>query len=171
MGGNIITLRSEEGMNMKTHCFFKPIVKMSAFLLAFVVVASLSRAADLTLPLSPDKTGKGASGEISIKDTNTGQKEITITVRGLKPEGVYTVWFVNMKPKMDMAGIGAPDHVIRIDDKGSGTYHATVSAAELEKWQMIEIAYHKTGDPKDMKHMTGALKGGLISRGMKGMGM
>jgi hypothetical protein len=44
-----------------------------------------------------------------IKDTDTGQKEIDITVKGLKPEGDYTVWFVTMKPKMDMAGIGSLD--------------------------------------------------------------
>ncbi len=142
---------------MKTYGAFKRILKMGVFLTTFLVVASLSLASDLTLFLSPDKAGKGASGEVVIKDTDTGQKEIAITVKGLKPEGVYTVWFVTMKPKMDMAGIGSPDYVIKIDSKGNGTYRAAVSAAELEKWQVIEIAYHKSGNPKDMKNIVGAL--------------
>ncbi len=130
---------------------------MGVFLTTFLVVASLSLASDLTLFLSPDKAGKGASGEVVIKDTDTGQKEIAITVKGLKPEGVDTVWFVTMKPKMDMASIGSPDYVIKIDSKGNGTYRAAVSAAELEKWQVIEIVYHKSGNPKDMKNIVGAL--------------
>ena len=156
---------------MKTYGAFKRFLEMGAFLLTFLVVASLSWAADRTLSLLPDKAGKGASGEVVIRDTDTGQKEIAITVRGLKPEGVYTVWFVNMKPKMDMAGIGTPDYVIKIDNKGSGTDRATVSASELEKWQVIEIAYHKSGDPKDMKKIAAALAGHLTPIETKGSGM
>ncbi len=155
---------------MKTYGAFKRFLEMGVLLITFLIVASLSWATDRTLALSPDKTGKGASGEVVIKDTDMGQKEITITVRGLKPDGVYTVWFVNMKPKMDMAGIGSPDYVIKIDNKGSGTYRATVSAAELEKWQVIEIAYHKSGNPKDMKKIAAALAGQLAA-GEKGSGM
>lgn len=146
---------------MKKYSSAKHIVKTSAFLLTFVIVASLSWAAERALSLSPDKAGKGASGEVVIKDTDTGQKEITITVKGLKPNGVYTVWFVNMKPKMDMAGIGAPDYVIKIDGTGSGTYRATVTTTELDKWQVIEITYHKSGDPKNMKKIAPALAGKL----------
>ncbi len=150
---------------MKTYGAFKRFLEMGAFLMTLLVVASLSWAADRTLSLSPEKAGKGVSGEVAIKDVDTSQKQIVITVRGLKPEGVYTVWFVTMKPKMDMAGIGSPDYVIKIDSKGSGTYRATVSAAELDKWQVIEIAYHKSGNPKDMKHMSIALKGELRPMG------
>ncbi len=155
---------------MKTYGAFKRFFELGVFLMTFLIVASLSWAADRTLALSPDKAGKGASGEVVINDTDTGQKEIAITVRGLKPDGVYTVWFVNMKPKMDMAGIGTPDYVIKIDSKGSGTYRATVSAIELEKWQVIEIAYHKSGNPKDMKKIAVALAGQLAT-GEKGSGM
>jgi hypothetical protein len=161
----------KEGMNMKFYGAFKRIAKISAFLMVFLIAAGWSWAADQTIALSADKAGKSASGEAVIKDTDTGQQEITITVRGLKPGSVYTVWFVAMKPKMDMAGIGTPDYVIKIDDKGGGTYRATVGAAELTKWQMIEIAFHKTGDPRDMKHIAIALKGGLAVGGMGEMGM
>jgi hypothetical protein len=156
---------------MKRYSALKRLIGIGAFLLTFLVAASLTWAAEQKIALIADKAGKGASGEAVITDTGAGQKDIAITVKGLKPGGVYTVWFVTMKPKMDMAGVGTPDYVIKIDDKGNGTYHATVSSAELTKWQMIEIAYHKTGDPRDMKHMAGALKGGLMSGGMGEMGM
>jgi hypothetical protein len=47
---------------MKTYGAFKRFLEMGAFLMTFLVVASLSLASDLTLFLSPDKAGKGASG-------------------------------------------------------------------------------------------------------------
>jgi hypothetical protein len=154
-------------MNMKTD----KLIKAGMFLLSLLLISTLSWAADQKVALMAGPDGKGASGEAVIRDIGAGQKEIAITVTGLKPGGVYTVWFVTMKPKMDMAGVGAPDYVIMIDDKGRGAYSATVPAAELAKWQMIEIAYHKTGDPKDMKKIGAALTGGLMPGGMKGKGM
>jgi hypothetical protein len=153
-------------MNMKTI----NITRVGTLLLIFFI-AAVSSAAEQRVTLSPGPDGKGASGEAVITDTATGQKDIAITVGGLKHDGVYTVWFVTMKPKMDMAGVGAPDYVMKIDDKGNGSYTATVSAGDLAKWQMIEIAYHKTGDPKDMKKMGIALKGEVVPMGMKGKGM
>ncbi len=111
------------------------------------------------LALKADKGGKGAKGEVAIADTKPGQKELTITMSGLKPDSVYTVWVVNMKPKMDMAGVGTGDYSFKSDDKGVAKYSATISSAELEKWQMFEIAYHPDGDAKDMKKMQIALSG------------
>lgn len=146
------------------------IFKAGIFLLSLLLIATFSWAAEQKVALMAGPEGKGASGEAVIKDIGGGQKEITITVKGLKHDGVYTVWFVNMKPKMDMAGVGAPDYVIRIDEKGKGTYSATVPASELAKWQMIEIAYHKTGDPKDMKKIGAALTGELSPMGKKAPG-
>jgi hypothetical protein len=64
-----------------------------------------------------------------------------------------------MKPKMDMAGVGTGDYSFKSDDKGNATYTASISSAELEKWQMFEIAYHPDGNAKDMKKMQIALSG------------
>jgi len=139
--------------------------KMGMFLLAALFIATFSLAAEQKVALKAGPDGKGASGDVVIADSASGQKEIAITVRGLKPGVVYTVWLVTMKPKMDMMGVGTPDFVIKIDGKGSGTYTASVPAAELEKWQLIEIASHPTGDPRDMKHMGIALKGELRPMG------
>jgi hypothetical protein len=49
---------------------------------------------------------------------------------------------------MDMLGAGTGDYSFKSDDKGIGNYTATISNAELEKWEMVEIAYHPDGDAK-----------------------
>lgn len=129
-------------------------------LLVFTVLAVSGLAhGQQKIALKPDKAGKGAKGEVAIADAKAGQKELAITMTGLKPNSVYTVWLVNMKPKMDMAGVGSGDHSFKSDDKGAANYSATISSAELEKWQMFEVAHHPDGDAKDMKKMQIALSG------------
>lgn len=120
-----------------------------------------AQAAEQKLVLKGDFFSK-AKAEAVIKDLEQGKKEITITATGLKPDSVYTVWLVNMKPTMDMIGVGqAVDYAFRSNEKGEGRYTATISTAELEKWQLFEIAYHPNGDAKDMKDMKVALKAKL----------
>jgi hypothetical protein len=124
-----------------------------------VFVMSAMAANEQKITLKTDKAGQGAKGEVVIADGKAGQKEITISMTGLKPNSVYTVWLVNMKPKMDMLGVGTGDYLFKSDGKGIGNYTATISNAELEKWEMLEIAYHPDGNAKDMKKMQIALSG------------
>ncbi|MBI5443439.1 MAG: hypothetical protein HY900_19770 [Deltaproteobacteria bacterium] len=126
-------------------------------------VGLASAGAERKLVFKPDRVGKGATAEAVITDQGKDRKEVDITVRGLKPNAVYTVWLVNMKPKMDMAGLGRGDYSFRTDKKGAARYSASISSAELEKWQVLEIAYHPSGDPKNMDEMMGniALKAEL----------
>src|SRR3972149_6412198 len=135
---------------------------ITLFLLTAVVLLAgvASAAMEEKIMLKADKAGKGANGEAVIKEMGD-QREITITMTGLKPNAVYTVWLVNMKPKMDMIGVGMGDYSFKSDDKGMGSYMASVSAMELGKWQMLEIAYHPDGDAKNMNNMGIALKAGL----------
>ena len=124
-----------------------------------VFVMSAMAANEQKITLKADKAGQGAKGEVVIADGKAGQKEITISMTGLKPNSVYTVWLVNMKPKMDMLGVGTGDYSFKSDGKGIGNYTATISNAELEKWEMLEIAYHPDGNAKNMKKMQIALSG------------
>jgi hypothetical protein len=129
-------------------------------ILVFTVFAiSAMAAGERKIALKADKAGQGAKGDVVITDGKAGQKEITITMTGLKPNSVYTVWLVNMKPKMDMAGVGSGDYAFKSDGKGNANYSATISNAELEKWEMLEIAYHPDRNAKDMKKMQIALTG------------
>ena len=130
---------------------------LSIILVFTVFVMPAMAAGEQKITLKADKAGRGAKGEAVITDGKAGQKEMTITMTGLKPNSVYTVWLVNMKPKMDMLGVGTGDYSFKSDGKGSGNYTATISDAELGKWEMLEIAYHPDSDAKDMKKMQIAL--------------
>jgi len=89
------------------------------------------------------------------------QKHVSIQARGLKPDAVYTVWFVNMKPKKNETGAGSAPYMFRTDKWGDGNYSAPLNEAPFGKWSMVMVVLHPTGDPKDMKNMVGALKAPL----------
>ncbi len=132
----------------------KRVVISSVFVVVFSLIAGLAVAAGgQKVALKAGKAGKGASGAAVIADRGGDQKGVAVTAKGLKPNSVYTVWLVNMKPKMDMAGLGEGDYSIKSDDKGDASYSATIGSADLSKWQLIELAYHPSGDPKNMKEM------------------
>lgn len=135
----------------------------SLLVVVFSLFTGLAIAAgDQKVALKADKAGKGASGTAVIADKGGDQKEVAITAKGLKPNSVYTVWLVNMKPKMDMAGLGGGDYSFKSDVKGDASYSATIGSADLSKWQLIELAYHPSGDPKNTKElMNTALVGKL----------
>ncbi len=131
---------------------------LSAILILTVFAVLAVAAGEQNITLKADKAGKGAKGQVVITDKGADQKEITITATGLKPDSVYTVWLVNMKPKMGMIGLGTGDYSFKSDNRGIGQYSTNVPAAELDKWQMVEVAYHPDGNPKNMKKMGIALK-------------
>jgi hypothetical protein len=82
---------------------------------------------------------------------------LSIHAKGLKPGKVYTVWFVNMKPKKHEIGAGNPPYMFKTDSNGNGTYETHLSELPFGKWATLMIVLHPTGDPMDMKNMVGAL--------------
>ena len=129
-------------------------ITSSLLVVVFSLVAGLAVAAvEQKVALNAGKGWKGASGTAVIADKGGDQKGVVITAKGLKPDSVYTVWLVNMKPKMDMAGLGEGDYSLKSDDKGNASYSATIGSADLSKWQLIELAYHPSGDAKNMKEL------------------
>ncbi len=98
----------------------------------------------------------GANGTAVID-----QNHVSIQARGLKPDAVYTIWFVNMKPKKSKKGAGTAPFMFRTDPWGNGSYSAPLNEAPFGKWSMIMVVQHPNGDPKDMKNMVGALKASL----------
>ena len=120
---------------------------------AIVAFGALSWATEggVKIPLMATKKHPGASGAAIISD-----QSITIQAKGLKPNAVYTGWFVNMKPKKQ-AGAGTSPYMFKTDSSGDGTYSAPLKESPFGKWQMLMIMLHPTGDPMDMKKMVGAL--------------
>ncbi len=139
------------------------LVSSSLLVVAFSLFAGLAMAAETQrVTLDAGRAGKGASGEAVIANRGADQREIAITAKGLKPNSVYTVWLVNMKPKMDMTGLGTGDFAVRSDSRGNASYSAAIATADLSKWQLIELAYHPSGDARNMKELSNtALMGKL----------
>jgi hypothetical protein len=139
---------------MKTTIRFQ----IALIILISISIYSLSWAMSNGHELVLDPTAKhpDANGTAVIADDH-----INLQARGLKPEAVYTVWFVNMKPKKNETGAGTAPFMFRTDPWGNGSYSAPLNEAPFGKWSMIMVVQHPNGDPKDMKNMVGALKASL----------
>jgi hypothetical protein len=98
------------------------------------------------------KTHPNASGTAYFNEDG-----LNIQAKGLRPNEVYTVWFVNMKPKKHEVGAGSAPYMFKADSNGNGAYEATLAESPFGKWKMLMIVLHPNGDPRDMKNMVGAL--------------
>lgn len=136
-------------------------VTMLITLVLAVGISSLWATGMQRLALTPGPDGGDAKGEATIVDKDAATKEIIIAAQGLKPNATYTVWVVNTTPKMDMAGVGTGDYAFKSDAAGRGQFIGTFPAADLATWQILEIAHHPDGNPKNMKSMGVALKADL----------
>src|SRR5210317_179324 len=125
-----------------------------AVCVGFVILTfvSASWAGETRIPLEAAKPHPNASGTAYLSGDT-----ISIHAKGLRPESVYTVWFVNMKPRKHETGAGSAPYVFRTDSKGNGAYAATLSESPFGEWAMIMVVLHPNGNPKDMKSMKGAL--------------
>jgi hypothetical protein len=122
--------------------------------LSFVVlgVFALVWAGTTQLALKAEKPHAGASGTLSISENS-----LSIEAKGLRPNGVYTVWFVNMKPKKQEAGAGQAPYMFKTDGEGNGTYTSSLGESPFGKWAVVMIVLHPKGDPANMKDMVPAL--------------
>ncbi len=138
---------------------------MNKYLKQFIVVASVlllsgslsfAGAGSVKTDLMATKAHPNASGTALI-----GDGKIDIQAEGLKPDSVYTVWFVNMKPKKHETGAGSAPYTFKTNSNGNGSYASVLNESPVGKWEMIMIVLHPNGDPADMKNMVGALKAKL----------
>jgi len=131
-------------------------------LIAFAVLGlvSLSWAGGGQLSLMAAKSEPGATGTATLSGNS-----LSIQAKGLHPNSVYTVWFVNMKPKKTEAGAGQAPYMFKTDAQGNGSYSASLSEPPFGKWQMIMIVLHPDGDPMNMKGMVGALSTKIPEKG------
>jgi hypothetical protein len=118
-----------------------------------LLALSTSALADTTyLRLKADKSHDKASGILALSDDSIG-----IIGNGLRPNAVYTVWFVNTKPRKHEAGAGAAPYMFRTDARGNGVYLANLDKPVFGRWEMVMVVLHPDGDPTNMKGMVGAL--------------
>lgn len=130
----------------------KSLMMILAMSFALLGLFSLAWAAEkVQLPLKAEKNEPGASGKVTL-----GDDTLSVQAKGLHPNAVYTVWFVNMKPKKE-AGVGEPPYMFKTDAQGNGSYSATFTESPAGKWEMVMIVLHPNDDPKDMKNIVSAL--------------
>lgn len=120
-------------------------------LVAILGLSAVSWAGGQELSFMPAKDNPKATGTINLSND-----KLQIQAEGLKSDSVYTVWFVNMKPKKDQAGAGTAPFMFKTDAQGKGTYDAALAESPVGKWSTIMVVLHPTGDPKDMKNMVPA---------------
>lgn len=128
--------------------------------LIILTALTTSWANETRIPLEAAKPHPNASGTAYLSGDT-----ISIHAKGLQPGSVYTVWFVNMKPKKHETGAGTAPYMFKTDSKGYGVYASTLSDPPFGKWQMLMIVLHPNGNPKDMKNMKGALKAPIPTTG------
>ena len=128
------------------------ILIMSVVGLLMLSFSSLSWAGNVDLTLKADKSHTGASGKAYLNESS-----LKIDAKGLRPNGIYTAWFVNMKPKKHETGAGTAPYMFKTDSNGNGTYETRLSDSPHGKWSVLMVVLHPTGDPMDMKNMVGAL--------------
>ncbi len=124
------------------------------FVLSFAILglATVAWAGSADIPLKADKAHEGASGTLSLSED-----ALSIEAKGLRPNSVYTVWFVNMKPKKHEAGAGEAPYMFKTDAQGTGSYKSSLQESPFGKWEMVMVVLHPKGDPTDMKDMVPAL--------------
>lgn len=133
-----------------------------AAVLALISAAFISTAyAQYTVPLEGVFQFPDAEGTIEVSEYPAGiaQDEVTVDVRGLRPNSVYTAWLADGPERMQ--GLGVDNYSFETDAAGNGRFVATVPEGELNRWDTIEIAYHPTGDPTDLENAEIALRGDL----------
>ena len=133
----------------------KNVNKLTVSMIALTIVAfSISSMAGSGHEITLDaiKDHPAAKGTAFFNDNY-----LSIQARGLKSNSVYTVWFVNMKPKKHETGAGSAPYMFKTDANGFGHYSSALSESPFGKWQMIMIVLHPNGDLTDMKNMVGAL--------------
>ena len=128
----------------------------------FVILAfsPASWAGETRISLEAAKPHPNASGTAYLSGDS-----LSVHAKGLQPNSVYTVWFVNMKPGKHETGAGTAPYMFKTDSRGYGAYAATLSESPFGEWQMIMIVLHPNGNPKDMKNMKGALKAPITQTG------
>lgn len=131
------------------------IITIAALVLVIPFPLGLAWAGNLAKTVIPLRLSEGVaqgSGEAVISDSS-----LVIRVQDLKPDSVYTVWYVNTQPREEVAGVGKPPYEFRTDRNGAARFRAKLSESPFGKWQMLVIIRHPSGDPTDMQHKEDAL--------------
>ena len=113
----------------------------------------------LEIPLVPSKGYTGEAKGMAVINTKTGT-DVSITINGLDPKGLYTAFFINVKSKM-FEGIDKKPHVLNVSPSGEVNLQTTMEKNIYRKFVRLGI-FLNPGDkpiqnPLGVKAKLGAL--------------
>lgn len=139
------------------------------FLLALGIYTSSWATVD-TRPLKAFPGVAGGSGSFTLTDEDIAREEMALVVdaEGLQPNSVYSVWLAkrpsedrDMRGVSEIRGLGVKDHYFVTDGDGKGRFFATLTQADLSRWDIVEVAHHPDGNPKNIQNTSIVLTGDL----------
>ncbi|OGP57366.1 MAG: hypothetical protein A2V65_08785 [Deltaproteobacteria bacterium RBG_13_49_15] len=96
----------------------------------------------------PLKLVKGIEGDAkgnAVIDTKTGA-DISISITGLKPDGLYTVFFVNVKSQM-FEGVGQEPYVLQVDPNGAVNFQGKFKKDSYKTFTKLAVFLNPGGKP------------------------
>jgi uncharacterized alpha/beta hydrolase family protein len=99
----------------------------------------------LEISLTPVKGYEGGAKGTAVIDTKTGT-DITINISGLKPDEVYTAFFVNVKSQM-FQGVGPEPHVLAVNPDGTVNFQGTIEKDSYIRFVRLAIYLNPEGKP------------------------
>lgn len=103
--------------------------------------------------LLPDSSHPQARGMAYVFDGYfTSENILKFQIKGLRPNGVYSVWFISGDVGQPIAGVGknAAPYAFVADAAGRGIYSAVVNTSDLKQWGIVRIVRHKDGNTSNM---------------------
>ena len=137
---------------MKYRKIISLIVSIGLVFSASLGASSAFGAAEEKLILNRAQGVEQGSGEAVIANGT-----LAIRVKDLKPDSVYTVWYVNAEPEHMISGVGQRPYMFKTDKRGVATFRAKLDEQPFGRWQVLVIIRHPNGDPQDMQHKEDAL--------------
>lgn len=141
----------------------------ASFALILTVLALSSAASDIRHSdyqvAEINLTGEGGASGVAIfrsEGFNPMEYSLGLTVYGLKPNSVYSVWLTDGKYGAEgKEALGIGTNHFTTNGSGTGRYVTLASYLKVRPWRSIEVFYHPDQDPKNTKDMSSALKGTL----------
>lgn len=138
-------------------------ITMVLLIVSMIAVPTVLAETEKIVELKPLKLFPKASGQAVIRDKGN-RKQITISARGLKPEGVYSALLSRVQEPQMAQALGEGDVNFRADRNGNAQYQALADAEEFRNWTSIEILYHKDGEIRDTGESSFVVLKGLLNQ-------
>lgn len=112
-----------------------------------------------------DAASSSITGKLVVSCFTDDLDEFKMSLKGLKPNAVYTVWLAtSLKETAGRAGVGAPPFKIKTGGGDSVSYQVPLHTCPLTEYRWLEIRYHPDGDPTHLDNSERVVKLRLLAQ-------